>query len=215
MSSSSIKGSLAGIVFCILALLALVAALPAGNRPGWEEQQAALGEVERGMAEGSALHLPVPPPVLPEPAAFCGECHGLTPPHPGEGSGAAFLNSHASSFECLVCHWAKASGSQPDLTWDRSGGGEDGGSPGEGALVLRVAGPDNGSARNLKSFRDSIVSRQKCFDRGPGCTACHRSGEIGRYTRPGTSPQVEKSLERLPEFLTLPKGRKWYFPQRQ
>jgi hypothetical protein len=147
-------------------------------------------------------------PVYPDSAAPCISCHPA-PPHPGDGVGPAFRNHHSTDFDCLVCHWAKRSGTQPDLLWapqiSESGG--------KRKLVLIVADEGEGGKRDVTAMRETLLPKQKCFDRGPKCTTCHRKDGIGRYAPGGMTADRIKALEKLPDFFTLPKDRKWYFPQ--
>ena len=38
---------------------------------------------------------------------------------------------------------------------------------------------------------------------------------MDRYASPGMKQEVVEYLEALPDIFLLPKGKKWYFPQRQ
>jgi hypothetical protein len=124
-------------------------------------------------------------------------------------------NHHSSIFDCLVCHWASRSGSRPALTWDLWAPGEDpGDEPDRTRLVLRLADPPEGAAREIATLREKLLPTQKCFDRGLECQACHQGGRMAPYARPGLPDEVKAQMERLPDFFTLPSGSKWYFPQR-
>jgi hypothetical protein len=218
VSGSSRKGSpAAAALFTALAALAAFAAWPRHDASDWTEMKGRLLEQRQAMMAGATLHLPTGPPEHPESASFCGKCHSL-PPHPGAGVKPAFFNQHAGFFECLVCHWAGASGEQPDLIWDRPPRpvkeGEEEGTAAK-KLFLKLDAPLNGSTRDLAALRDRVIDRQKCFDRGPGCTQCHGKGKMARYARPGLSSKAEASLEKLPDFFILSRGSKWYFPQKQ
>ena len=196
------------LVFSLLAFVAFPAGL---HRQETELQEllASLEGVEKEMEKSAFFHADREPPLFPATASFCRECHPI-PPHPGGGTGPAFYNQHATVFDCLVCHWAKVSGSQPDLAWDRSSVEET-----KGALILRVADPLEGSPRDLAALRKAVTERQDCFDRGIPCRDCHRAGRMGRYASPGMKPELVEYLEALPDIFLLPEGRKWYFPQRQ
>lgn len=180
----------------------------------WSEKERDLMETRRSMLEGARFHQPLPLPEYPESSAFCGECHSF-PPHPGDGAGPVFLNHHAASFECLACHWAASEGSPPDLEWDRARSSTASEEGGDRRFSLGLAEPAGGAKRDLAAMRDRVVSGRVCFDRGPACRRCHQPGGMTRYARPGTSPQEAAALEKLPDFLTLPRGARWYFPQRR
>jgi hypothetical protein len=204
----------AAAFFVILVTLAFPAGWPRYGSDGGD-LQSSLGEMESNMISGAAFHRKVEEPAPPETASFCGGCHGY-PPHTGEGAGAAFLNHHATVFDCLVCHWAKVSGGQPDLVWDRlplEGG--DTGEEGDATLFLRLADPLEEEKREVAALRGNVIGHQVCFDRGPACGDCHREGRLGTYSRPGMSVGEEARLEALPAIFLLAKGDKWYFPQRQ
>ena len=197
------------LVFSLLVLMAFPAGLPRQGEGDTRELQVSLEGMKKTMEENAVFHSAGKPTSFTATAAFCGECHPM-PPHPGAGTAPAFFNQHVTFLDCLVCHWAKVSGSQPDLAWDRSPG-EDG----EGGLVLRVADPLEGGPRDLSVLRSSVIKRQTCFDRGIFCAECHRPGGMDRYASPGMKPEVVEYLEALPDIFLLPKGKKWYFPQRQ
>jgi len=205
----------AAAFFVILVTLAFPAGWPLYGSAGREDLQDSLREMESAMLSGAVFHRKAKESVLLETALFCGGCHG-TPPHAGEGAGAAFLNHHATVFDCLVCHWAKVSGSQPDVAWDRLPlEGRDTGEEGDDTLFLRLADPLREERREVAALRGNVVERQVCFDRGPACRDCHREGRLGTYSRPGMSAGAEARLEALPAIFLLGKGGKWYFPQRQ
>jgi hypothetical protein len=218
LSGPSQKGSLAAAaLFTALAALAVFAAWSRHGASDWTEMENRLLEQRQAMMAGATLHVSTGQPEHPNSASFCGECHTL-PPHPGEGVKPAFLNQHAGFLECLVCHWAGASGEQPDLIWDLPPRPvKEGEAEGAAAkkLLLKLDAPLDGSTRDLAALRDRITDRQKCFDRVPGCTQCHAKGKMARYARPGLSSKAEASLEKLPDFFTLSRGAKWYFPQKQ
>jgi hypothetical protein len=215
MSRTSSKGSLAAAaVFILLAAAAVFAGWSGTGSVDWSERGKALEETRRTMLAEARFHQPLTLPEGPESSSFCRECHP-SPPHPGAGVGTAFLNHHAASFECLVCHWAASEGSPPDLEWSRAGSG---GAPGEdraGRLFLGLKEPAGGTKRDLAVMRDRVLSGRVCFERGPACRECHRAGGITRYARPGNSSQEAAALEKLPDFLTLSRGARWYFPQRR
>jgi len=218
LSGPSRRGSLASAaVFAALAALAAFAAWPRHDASGWMEMKSRLMEQRQAMVAAATLHQPTGQPEYPGPASFCGECHTL-PPHPGEGVEPAFFNQHAGFLECLVCHWAKASGEQPDLTWERSPQSGEAGEaerPAAMKLYLKLDAPLDSSTRDLTELRNRITGRQKCFDRGQGCSQCHGKGKMAHYATPGLSSKAEASLEKLPDFFTLSRGAKWYFPQKQ
>jgi hypothetical protein len=213
MSASPAKGALGAVLlFFLLAVLAFPIGLP-GTGDGRNFLDS-LPTEEEIMTSGRNFHLRTRPPELPDPAPFCLTCHP-PPPHPGGGTSPAFLNHHSTIFDCLVCHWGKALGSQPDLTWDRRPQRE-GGAAEEGpedTLVLRVAGPLEGGKRDPAGLREKVTETRVCFERGPGCRDCHGGGRLGRYARPGLSDDSEKALETLREIFFLSKGEKWYFPR--
>jgi hypothetical protein len=213
MSTSPMRGTLgAALFFSLLAALAFPVGLP-GTGDSRKSLDSLPGE-EEIMAAGRDFHLKTGPPEFPDPAPFCFTCHSL-PPHPGGGTSPAFLNQHSTNFDCLVCHWGKALGGQPDLTWDRRPqreGGDAEESP-EGALVLRIAGPLEGGKRDPADLRRKVTETRVCFERGPVCKACHGGGSLGKYARPGMSVDSEKALESLREIFFLSKGEKWYFPR--
>lgn len=213
MSSPQAKGALGALLF--FSLLAALA-FPVGL-PGTGDSRKSLDSLpaeEENMTSERNFHRKTAPPELPDPAPFCLTCHPL-PPHPGEGTSPAFLNQHSTTFDCLVCHWGRALGSQPDLTWDRRPRRK--GDPAEegleDTLVLRVADPLEGGKRDPSDLRGKVTETRVCFERGPGCRECHGGGGLGRYARPGMSADSEKSLESLREIFFLSKGEKWYFPR--
>jgi len=215
MSRTSSKGSPAAAVVFILLAAAAVFAGWSGTGPGdWSERGKTLEEARRTMLEEARFHQPLALPEYPESGSFCRECHPF-PPHPGKGVGPAFLNHHAASFECLACHWAASEGSSPELDWSstRSGGATE--ADGGRRLSLGLAEGAGGTKSDLAAMRNRVVSGRVCFDRGPACRECHRPGGMTRYTRPGSSSQEAAALEKLPDFLTLSRGARWYFPQRR
>jgi hypothetical protein len=211
MSRSSLPRALAAaLIFLVLAALSLPLGLPSGDRYTRERQETLLGDLEKKMEGDARFHRTTTPPGFPPPAASCGTCHPL-PPHGGGGVTAALNNHHSSIFDCLVCHWARRSGSRPALTWSLWAQEED---SGRERLVLRLTAPPEGAAREMATLREQLLPTQKCFDRGQECRACHRSGNMAPYARPGMPDEVKAQLEKLPDFFTLPGGSKWYFPQR-
>ncbi len=211
--SSSPRALAAALVFLVLVALSLPLGLPSGDRYVREGQEVLLEDLGKKMEGGAHFHRAASPPDLPPPAASCGTCHPL-PPHGGEGVAAALNNHHASIFDCLVCHWARRSGSRPALTWGLWAQGEDSGvEAGRGRLVLRLA-PLEGEGETAAAMREKLLPTQKCFDRGLECRACHKNGSMAPYARPGMPDKMRTQLEKLPDFFTLPRGGKWYFPQR-
>lgn len=205
----------AAACFVILIALAFFAGWPRSGNAVGGDLQSSLREMESIMTSGAVFHKKAKDPLLPETASFCGGCHEI-PPHSGEGSGVAFLNHHATVFDCLVCHWAKVSGSQPDLAWDRLfPEGRDAGEEGDDTLFLRLADPLGEEKRTVAALRESVIGNQVCFDRGPACKGCHREGQLDKYSPPGMDAEEEARLEALPAIFLMAKGEKWYFPQRQ
>jgi len=204
----------AALVFLVLVALSLPLGMPGSDRFIEEGQETLLGDLEKEMAGGARFHRAATPSGFPPPAAACGSCHPL-PPHGGEGVAAAMNNHHSSIFDCLVCHWARRSGSRPDLTWGLRAKGEGSeADAGRGSLVLLMAAPPEGAPKTPAALREELLPTQKCFDRGPDCRVCHKSGGITPYARPGMPDKTKAQLEKLPDFFTLPSGSKWYFPQR-
>jgi hypothetical protein len=204
----------AALLFLALVALSLPLGMPRGDRYILKGQEALLGDIEKEMEKGARLHRAVTHPGFPPAAASCGTCHPL-PPHGEEGVAAAMNNHHSSIFDCLVCHWARRSGSRPDLTWgllaqERDSEGNTGGE----RLLLLLAPPLGGTPETAAAMREKLLPTQKCFDRGPGCRTCHKSGGMTPYVRPGMPDRAKAQLEELPDFFTLPGGSKWYFPQR-
>lgn len=189
------------LVFLALALIAALAAIPSGPKAPTFNAAPDGGEPPPG---DPAFHVPVPPPPYHDGSSFCGECHDL-PPHGGEGVAPAFFNDHTSFVDCLICHWARRSGERPEAGWSKR---ED------GVMLLGFASGTN-STIDRKALRDAVTGRQVCFDRGLSCSRCHTRGGMEPYIRPGLSPQGQAALENLPDFFTVSKGTKWYFPQRQ
>ena len=211
MSRASSRGSVAAAaVFILLAAAALLLGLPAGgnDRAGREE---ALLESRRAMLEGARFHKPLPLPSSPERGAFCSTCHPF-PPHPGEGVAELLLNQHAVTFECLVCHWAASEGSPPDFEWAGAPSGPSGEGGGGRKLFLGLAA---GAGEDPEAMRSRVTAGQACFDRGPGCRDCHRAGGLSRYARPGMEARDAEALEKLPDYLTLSRGARGYFPQQR
>jgi hypothetical protein len=215
MTPSSLPRALAAaLVFLVLVALSLPLGLPSGDRYVREDQEVLLGDLEKRMEGGARFHRPAAPPGFPPPAASCGTCHPL-PSHGGGGVAAALNNHHSSIFDCLVCHWARRSGSQPALTWSLWAQGEDSGvDDRREKLILRLAAPPEGAARKIATLREQLLPTQKCFGRGLKCLSCHQKGSMAPYARPGMPDEVKAQLEKLPDFFTLPGGSKWYFPQR-
>jgi len=215
MSGNSSKGSPAvAAVFTLVAAAALVAGWSRVGSGDWSGRERELLKTRQAMMTEARLHQPLQPPDYPGNTSFCGECHSL-PPHPGNVVAQVFLNHHARSFECLVCHWTSSEGESPDLVWGGALPGPQGEEGKRKRLFLRLADPAEGQKRDLSSMRGRITPGQVCFDRGQGCKKCHRKGGMARFARPGASVQAAASLERLPHFLTLSRGERWYFPQRQ
>jgi len=212
--SSSPRALAAALVFLVLVALSLPLGLPSGDRYVRERQEVLLGDLAKEMEGGAHFHRAATPPGFPPPAASCGTCHPL-PSHGEEGVAAALNNHHSSIFDCLVCHWSRRSGSRPALTWSLGAQGEDSSvGAGRGRLVLRLAVPPEGAVKSTAALREKLLATQKCFDRGLECRACHQSGRLALYARPGMPERVKSQLENLPDFFTLPGGSKWYFPQR-
>jgi hypothetical protein len=211
--SSSKRSPAAALVFVLLAGAAALVGFSGTGSSNWSEREKELVETRRTMLEGARFHQPLPPPEYPESGAFCRECHPF-PPHPGDGVAPIFLNHHATSFECLVCHWAASEGSPPALEWGRAPSGAATEEGGARRLFLGLADPAGGTKRDLAAMRERVVSGRVCFVQGPACRECHRTGGMTRYARPGISSQAA-AYEKLPDFLTLSRGARWYFPQRQ
>jgi hypothetical protein len=192
-------------VFVAFAALAAAASLmierasPSGEV--WEQDGYYRERAEK-MRSGAFFHRRVGTAELSAPAAFCRECHPF-PPHPGEGVAPPMLNHHARKVGCLVCHWAKVSGSRPELTWTAGGAGKG---------FLQLAGPATAGGEKARRYREQVVRSQRCFDRGPKCADCHRRDGMKKYVRAGTTPEQRARLEVLEEYYTLPPGAKWYFP---
>jgi mono/diheme cytochrome c family protein len=112
-------------------------------------------------------------------------------------------NEHARRMDCLVCHWSSAGGVQPAPAWQVLSG-----------TAFLVALPAERSSREqVAALRAAVTAGRRCFERGQGCTGCHRPGGLGALVRPGTSPGTTAALERLENYFTLAAGEKWYFPQ--
>jgi hypothetical protein len=215
MSRTSSKGSLAAAaVFIFLTAGAVFAGLSGTGSGDWSERGKTLEETRRAMLEGARFHKPLTLPDYPESGSFCRECHP-SPPHPGGGVGPAFLNHHAASIECLVCHWSASEGPPPDLEWSRARSGRAKEETGARRHFLGLSEPGGGMKRDLAAMRGRVVSGRACFERGTACRECHRQGGMTRYARPGNSPREAAALEKLPDFLTLSRGARWYFPQRR
>lgn len=197
MKESLTATLLAGAALCAAVLAAAALGPP---KPPPAAGGGTPGVTRESLLEAARLHTPLPLPGFPEPSSFCGGCHPL-PPHSGEGTEPAFLNHHATVFECLVCHWARVSGERPLPLWDRGS-------------ILRLEDFSERGKEAVAEAREGVLRAQKCFDRGRGCASCHRPGGMEPYGRPGLAPQALGTMERLPEFLTLSPGAKWYFPQR-
>ena len=212
--SSSKRSPAAALVFVLLAGAAALVGFSGTGSSNWSEREKELVETRRTMLEGARFHQPLPPPEYPESGAFCRECHPF-PPHPGDGVAPIFLNHHAASFECLVCHWAASEGSPPNLEWGRTRAGAATEGGGVRRLFLGLDDPAGGAEGDLAAMRDRVLTGRVCFDKGPACRECHRPGGMTRYARPGTNPQTEAALEKFPDFLTLSRGERWYFPQQR
>lgn len=176
---------------------------PADRVPGTAE----LEELDRRMAREARLHPRAEAPPPPGTAAFCRECHPAAP-HPGPGIAPAMHNGHAQVLDCLLCHWSDAAGARPAPSWRQwSAQGR------SGRELLALFPPPGGSRDELAGIRARATAGRKCFGRGPGCVDCHRPGGIRGMVRPTTSAARVSALERLEDYLRLPPGGKWYFPQ--
>jgi hypothetical protein len=181
-----------------LALAGFVAAPPAAA-----PTNADLAALETRMTATARLHPAVPLPAPPGPASWCAGCHpGL--PHPGTGVERAMLNAHAGRLDCLFCHWTAAGGPRPVPVWRERGGS---------SSFLEVLPRDRITAEQLGALRAAAMAGRRCFERGPGCTGCHRPGGMGVPARPGAAPGHGAALEHLENHLTLAPGEKWYFPR--
>jgi hypothetical protein len=201
----------------LFVLLALAASLAGGlqiDSGAWPERRDTLLGTRKTMLEAARLHQPLTLPGYPGSTPFCQECHSL-PPHAGNGVAAVLLNHHAHAFECLICHWASSEGKMPEMVWSRSGAAA-AGDPGGGRRGLTLGLADNGDGgRDLPAMRNRVISKRVCFQRGPSCRECHRRGGMERFRKPGATASEVAFLEKLPDFLVLSKGARWYFPQLQ
>ena len=201
-----LRNLLPAIAFVAVAALALPLGRLSDGSGAWESTMDELGKIETGMKGAASFHPPLESPAIPDAAAYCGECHPF-PPHPGEGVEPTILNQHAAGFECLVCHWSRLSGEQPDIMWASM-------PPQQGKekkLYLKVSTSRAGSTITPATEREKVLSSQVCFDRGPKCRGCHQKGKLDKYARPTLTPHRKAKLERLPDFFSPNKDGKWYF----
>jgi hypothetical protein len=163
---------------------------------------AELEALEKAMLDSARLHPPVKPPAPAGTAAYCAGCHPL-PAHGGRRVADAMANEHANRMDCLVCHWSAAGGMRPPPVWQVQ----------SGSSFLAVLPAERSSREQLSALRSAVTAGRRCFERGPQCAGCHRSGGIGALVRPGSDPGRAAALERLETYFTLAPGEKWYFPQ--
>jgi hypothetical protein len=114
------------------------------------------------------------------------------------------LNEHAARMDCLLCHWSAAGGSRPAPSWQLQAAG---------TPFLAVLPRERAAKEQLATLRAAATVSRRCFERGPTCAGCHRTGVIGALARPGATPARQAALERLGSHLTLAPGEKWYFPR--
>ena len=193
-------------VFVVFAALAAAGslALPPGARET-AAPPAGLEAVEAALIAGARLHPAVTPTAPPGSGLSCAGCHP-NPPHPGHGVRETMLNAHAGRLDCLVCHWSAAAGARPAPAWQVQAG----------SAFLAALPSERSSKERLAALRSAVTAGgRRCFERGPGCGECHRSGGMGALLRPGASPQRAAALESLENYFTLAPGEKWYFPQLQ
>lgn len=208
----SLGGGLGRLAVFLAFGAAAVAAVPLarlGTPPDRVPGPAELEELDGRMAREARLHPRAEAPPPPGTAAFCRECHPAVP-HPGTGIAAAMHNGHAQLLDCLLCHWSAAAGVRPPAAWQRW---SPQGRPGRERDLLALFPPAAGSRDELARIRARATAGQKCFSRGPGCGDCHRPGGLRGLVRPSTSAPRAAALERLEDYLRLPPGGKWYFPQ--
>jgi hypothetical protein len=193
-------------VFAVFAALAATGSLALSR--GTSGSAAPLAELEAVEAEliaGARLH-PAWAPASPKGSgSSCAECHA-PPPHPSHSVRDTVLNAHAGQLDCLVCHWSAVAGARPAPSWQVQAG----------SAFLAALPAARLSKEGLGALRSAVTARgRRCFERGPGCRECHRSGGMGALLRPGTAPQRTAALESLENYFTLAPGEKWYFPQLQ
>jgi len=191
-------------VFAVFAALACAAvAALVGGTPAASPTSADLAALEARMTVAARLHPTVALPATPGPEAWCAGCHpGL--PHAGTGVDRALLNAHAARLDCLLCHWSAAGGARPAPAWQERGGAR---------AFLSILPRERATSDQLAALRAAAMTGRPCFERGPGCTGCHRPGAIGALMQPGAAPARVAALERLESHLTLAPGEKWYFPR--
>ncbi|HWR97674.1 MAG TPA: hypothetical protein VN317_04565 [Candidatus Methanoperedens sp.] len=202
MSSAGIPERLG--VFAVFAALAAAALLLlTRGTPGVEVQPAELEALEKALFAGDRLHPAVKAPAPAGTAAFCSGCHPL-PAHGGRRVIDAMANEHATRMDCLVCHWSAVAGeSRPAPAWQVL----------SGSSFFAALPAERATRERLGALRSAVTAGRRCFERGPGCAGCHRSGGMALLVRPGTSPGRIAGLEQLENYFTLAPGEKWYFPQ--
>ena len=200
-----------GTVLIFFAVLAAAAALLGRGGQGKVSMEE-LERTEETMRGSAFLHIPPEPTVFPKKALFCQTCHTF-PPHQGSGVETAFLNQHTLQVDCLICHWARRSGSRSKPVWvNQIVPGRDGSSETK-RVILTLAEMNKNTNEDFARMREELITGQPCFDRGPKCRTCHRPSGMKDYLRPGMSPKKAAALEKLPERFIMPAGTKWYFPQ--
>lgn len=190
------------VVFAALAAAAAASTFVAGA-PAAAPTGADLAAREAKMSAAARLHTAAAIAEPAGPAGWCAACHpGL--PHPGAGIERAMLNEHAARMDCLLCHWPAVGDARPVPVWLVQAGA---------TSFLTVLPRERSSQGQLAALRATVLARRRCFDRGPGCAGCHRSGVIDALVRPGATPGRKATLGRLQNHFALAPGEKWYFPR--
>ena len=190
-------------VFAVFSALAAVGFLPlVRGAPAVEVRSAELEALERTLFDGARLHPAVKTAAPVGTAAYCVGCHPL-PAHGRSGVADAMANEHAGRMDCLVCHWSAAGEARSAPVWRVQ----------SGSAFLAALPAERSSTEHVAALRAAVMEGRRCFERGPGCVGCHRSGGLVALVRPGTAPGMAAALEKLENYFTLAPGEKWYFPQ--
>jgi hypothetical protein len=190
-------------VFAAFAALAAAGFLPlVRGAPAGDVRPSELAALEKSLLDGARLHPAVKTPAPAGSAPYCGGCHPL-PAHAGSRVADAMANEHATRMDCLVCHWPAAGGARPARVWQVF----------SGSAFLAALPAERSSREHLAALRTAVTAVGRCFERGPDCAGCHRTGGMAGLVRPGSDPGRAIALERLENYLTLAPGEKWYFPQ--